>query len=1116
MNDIVTQLFFEIDGRIRQHLDDYLGTPFTINQINLNAMRQGQINASDTEQMAQYFWQQGQVFKGFGSMGFSRDTGELAAANEPERYIVVTSLSPNGTVLRRYAVGDDGRPIDNILREVQNFSVHSREWYQTAVKAKKPVWTDINPALTGRRLDVTAVTPYYDQEDRLQGVFYFDISLARINQFLRDINISRSGQIFIIEPNGFIVASSTSEQPYLIKGNEIERLRASSSSEQLIAFAARHVEEQFPDLGKISGSRQSMFDIRGERYFLQITPYHDARGLDWYVVLSVPESDFMSQISTNYRNTLFLILASILISIIAATLVARRVTGPLSSFSQSAKAIAQGDWDQKLDIKRGDEVGDMADAFNTMAVRLRENLASLRESEERFRTLVEQAPEAILVRDADTGLFVDANRNAEKLFGCSREEIRKSGPERFYPPSQPDNRPVSESMREYTARALAGETVTFERIVQNTAGRKIICQVWLTRLPSRDRRLIRGSFIDITEHKRTVERLTKLNECFLGFGAEPIENINHLTALCGELMGATCALYNRLDRGMLCSWGQWNAPPGYNPVDKPEGHICYDTINRGSNEVLVVRNLPETEYSSTDPNVIAYNLKTYVGMAVRLGNDYVGSLCVVYQNDVSPCEDDKMFMGVVASAIAVEERRKRAEEQIELLKHSIDIHYDGAYWMDTDNKFVYVNDAGCRALGYRREELIGMSVSDVNLKATSERMKSVWEKLRKEGFFSAESMHRRRDGSEFPVEIMSTYVQFGGKEYNCGFARDITERKRAEKNLRESEARYRTLFEQAGDYVMVLEMGTDNMLSIADMNEAALRAHGYSREEILGQPISFIDPEASPEKIGERKSRGGPGISLLLNVRHRRKDGTLFDVEANTQMVQIGGKHLIISVERDITERKRAEEQVMASLKEKEVLLREIHHRVKNNMQIISSLLRLQAENIKDENYLGVFKDSYNRIKTMSLVHEKLYQSKDFTNINFKDYINDLVNSICQSHFIDKDIISLNMQIEDVYLGIDTAIPCGLVINELVTNSLKYAFPDGRKGEIRINLRRNDSKGFELIVADNGISIPENIDFRNTDTLGLRLVSILVEDQLLGEVNMDRSRGTEFRIKFRG
>ncbi len=1309
------------------------------------------------------------------------------------------------------------------------------------------------------------------------------------------------------------------------------------------------------------------------------------------------------------------------------SIIAAALAWPLSRLDKSKKSAMQGDCDQKPEMKRGDETGELTDTFNTMAAQLKENMASLQESEERFRALIEQAPEAILVRDVDTGLFVDANRNAEKLFGCSREELLKCGPDRFYPSSQPDNRSVGESMREYTARALAGETVTFERTVRNTAGREIMCQVWLIRLPSKDRRLIRGSFIDITERKRTEERLAKLNECFLGFGTDPVENINRLTALCGELMGAACALYNRLDKDMLCSWGQWNAPPGYNPVDKPEGHICYDTICGGSDEILVVRNLPETVYARTDPNVMAYGLKTYIGRAIRLGEDYVGSLCVVYQNDFSPGEDDKRFMGLIASAIAVEERRrrseksfmesekrfrsivesandaiilangsgriilwnsgahtifgyteeemlgvtmdcilpekyrnhhrkmlelvistgksdffgktlesiglrkdgsefpleisiatwtiekeayysviirditerklaekklrdaslytrslietnldplvtinlegkitdvnkaaeivtgapretligsdfsnytteaekakegynlvlsrgyvkdypltirhtsgkgtevifnasvykneagelqgvfaaarditerkqledklnktleqmsliieslpvasyickaegdfgatyisdniaaftgyksedftsnsafwnehihpddrpgvfadipklfekghheheyrwrvadgsyiwvydflrliklpdggvshiagmwqditerKRAQEQIELLKHSVDIHYDGAYWMDIDNRFIYVNDAGCRALGYRHEELIGKSISDINPKATHERMKSVWERLRKEGFFSTESVHRRKDGSEFPVEVMSTYVQFGGKEYNCGFAHDITERKRAEEALRESEARYRTLFERAGDYVMVLEIGQNNMLFIEDMNEAALRAHGYSREEILGRPLSVIDPDSSPEKNKERGARTGHGGSLLLNVRHRRKDGSMFDVEASTQMVQIGDKRLIISVERDITERKRAveelkrskefsetilnsmnheisiidvsdfriidvnqivldrlkmekkdlvgkkcfeiihkqgtpctfpdnicpvletnktgkfsmaehihynrddtkefvevsvspiknengeviqvvhiakditerklaEEKIMASLKEKEILLREIHHRVKNNMQIISSLLRLQSENIKDEEYLEVFKDSYNRIKTMSLVHEKLYQSRDFTNINFKDYIHDLVGSIYQSHFIDKSIIQLNMNIENVSLGIDIAIPCGLIINELVTNSLKYAFPDGRYGEICIFLNRIEENRFELVVSDNGISIPSDLDFRKTETLGLRLVSMLAEDQLLGEISLDRSKGTEFKIRFR-
>lgn len=212
-------------------------------------------------------------------------------------------------------------------------------------------------------------------------------------------------------------------------------------------------------------------------------------------------------------------------------------------------------------------------------------------------------------------------------------------------------------------------------------------------------------------------------------------------------------------------------------------------------------------------------------------------------------------------------------------------------------------------------------------------------------------------------------------------------------------------------------------------------------------------------------------------------------------------------------DRKQAEEEIRKSLNEKEVLLREIHHRVKNNMQIISSLLRLQSQNIKDKNYSQLFDESQNRITSMLLVHEKLYQSKNLSKINFNEYIKEMVNGLFQSYGEYSGRIKLNIEVPEVSLGINSAIPCGLIINELVTNSLKYAFPEGKKGEISIIFHKIGEE-IEMIISDNGIGIPEDFDFRNAESLGLKLVSILAEGQLKGEVNLNCDKGTEFRIKF--
>ena len=218
------------------------------------------------------------------------------------------------------------------------------------------------------------------------------------------------------------------------------------------------------------------------------------------------------------------------------------------------------------------------------------------------------------------------------------------------------------------------------------------------------------------------------------------------------------------------------------------------------------------------------------------------------------------------------------------------------------------------------------------------------------------------------------------------------------------------------------------------------------------------------------------------------------------------------ALEQEITERKRAEKQIKLSLQEKEVLLKEIHHRVKNNLQVVESLLRLQSKYTKNEHAVRMLKESQSRIKSMALIHEKLYQSINLAQINFLDYIQSLVASLFRSYSINSTAITPKIDVADIFMSIDTAIPCGLIINELVTNSLKYAFTD-KHGEIYIYLRSKDEHKFILIVSDNGVGFPKGLDFRNTKTLGLQLVTSLTE-QLGAIIELHSHSGTEFMLTF--
>jgi two-component sensor histidine kinase len=200
-----------------------------------------------------------------------------------------------------------------------------------------------------------------------------------------------------------------------------------------------------------------------------------------------------------------------------------------------------------------------------------------------------------------------------------------------------------------------------------------------------------------------------------------------------------------------------------------------------------------------------------------------------------------------------------------------------------------------------------------------------------------------------------------------------------------------------------------------------------------------------------------------------------------------------VNVPVDITEHKQAEEQLQASLHEKEVLLKEIHHRVKNNLQVIATLLYLQFDHLKDPEDVALFEDTQNRVKSMAFVHESLSRTGDLAHFNFADYIKSLTTYLFQSHVAEVSRISLDMELDEIAFDVDTAVPCGLILNELLTNALKYAFPDGRSGNIHITLRAA-AELVTLSVRDTGIGFPEGVDFRNTGSLGLQLVGMMTSN----------------------
>ena len=421
-----------------------------------------------------------------------------------------------------------------------------------------------------------------------------------------------------------------------------------------------------------------------------------------------------------------------------------------------------------------------------------------------------------------------------------------------------------------------------------------------------------------------------------------------------------------------------------------------------------------------------------------------------------------------------------------------------------------VNPAAIHFYGYSADKLQNMNINQINVKP-SEKFSHEMDITIKQG--SNFIIPQKLAGGEIrTVEIFNSLIEFNGKTIIFSIINDITQRKEMEDALRESEEKYRMLFEEDPYFNMIL--GKDG--TILDVNKTITNIMGLSKEDIIGKNFSQIET-IPKENMGEYYSK----IRSLLGGEYVEPFESNFkDINGNISYVLIHLKTImdngeilyILAIGGDITQRKIAENEIKSSLVEKNTLLQEIHHRVKNNMQIISSLLNLQIKYVDDGKAVDVLKESQNRVKSMAMIHDKLYMSEDLTRINFVDYIKSLISNLFYSYNVE-DTIKPALKIDRVSLNMETAVPCGLIISELVSNSLKYAFPDGRVGKIFVSLKSGDEY-YELIIGDNGIGLPEEFDMDNIKTLGLMLVYSLTE-QIDGKISINNDNGTRYTIIFK-
>ncbi|UCE17650.1 MAG: PAS domain S-box protein [Gemmatimonadota bacterium] len=501
-----------------------------------------------------------------------------------------------------------------------------------------------------------------------------------------------------------------------------------------------------------------------------------------------------------------------------------------------------------------------------------------------------------------------------------------------------------------------------------------------------------------------------------------------------------------------------------------------------------------------------------------------------FWSNIQPLRDiDGEIHAVQIISHDITERKKmeqaliEAEERFRTLFENAMI---GLYRTTADGQILMANPAMMRMLGYTSfEELARRNLEETGFEPEYPRA-AFKERMENEGaVIGLESAWVRQDGNTVFIRESARVVrnEYGKPLYYEGTVEDITQRKQAEEQILLANERLQYLLSMTSPVIYTAK--TSGNYEATFLSENVIRMVGYEPKEFLETPRFWID-RIHPDDV-QRVVEDLPTIFEkefhTCEYRFQRKDGTYIWIRDEMKLVRDEtGKPLeIVGCWIDITERKRSEGQIKAALKEKEVLLREIHHRVKNNLQVVSSLLDLHKGEVADGGIFELLQKSQNRVKSMAIIHEQLYQSRSVSKINVSQYIRRLTNHLFQSYGVKTGTIEAKIDVTDILLDTDEAIPCGLILNELVSNSLKHAFPGDRTGEIFIGFHPQGEHQLTLTVRDNGIGFERDIDLRNIQSLGLQMVMLLV-DQLKGtlECNVFDSengrdeRGTEFIIRF--
>ncbi|MDQ3046077.1 MAG: PAS domain S-box protein [Bacteroidota bacterium] len=738
----------------------------------------------------------------------------------------------------------------------------------------------------------------------------------------------------------------------------------------------------------------------------------------------------------------------------------------------------------------------------------------LKRSRLNYKSLIDNSPTGVLIYRNSKLEF--ANPSALKMVEAdSIEQI-------FHMPSSEFLLPeCREQAMERVLRAQKGEDLPFREIRMKTLKGNIIeVEAKPVAIKYNGEDAIQVVFSDVTAPKQLIReqlRVQVAEETNQKLQLEISERLNAERTLLQTQKYTRLLIDSSLD--MICASDKEGFITEFNAAAQSTfGYTSEEMIGK---HVSLLYADPEARKRINEEEL--YTNGKYAGEVVNLKKN--GERFVAYLSASVLRDDAGNVVGAMGVSRDISEL-KRAEEELKISEGKYRAIYDQAYIGIArvglkEGDFIEVNQRLCDILGYNSEELCKMTTwqithpEDLNTKLPERKefLKS------NASVLSTEKRYIHKDGTVVYANLTITLVKdvAGVPQYFVSVYEDITERKKADEKLKVQSAKHNAIIESSSHIIWTVD--TNLCLTSFNKNFTSYLKKHYDVDAQIGLSVVAGKVISTEEYNNYWKKK----YLATLKGEHQYFETKMVDLQNNLVWREIflnpifdeaGAVVEVAGIGHDITEKKLANEQIHQSLQEKEVLLKEVHHRVKNNLQVISSILNLQSSYVKDPSTLNILKESQNRIKSMAFIHESLYQTKDFSSINFSEYVINLSQNLLHSYSGLEHEIKLNLDIQNVFLNLDLAIPCGLIINEIVSNALKYAFVDKKDNgaiTIIIVLKGED---LHLKIGDNGIGLPKSIDYRNTESLGLQLVVTLV-DQLNGVIELNTEKGTEYNVVFK-